>query len=84
MALACGSAVHHLVDRPAGRPRSCCSTTCSRELDPARSRALVRELPAGQALLTTAVPLPAGVDVAAVVDVPSVVGTSTVDGRTGA
>jgi DNA replication and repair protein RecF len=39
------------------------------ELDPGRSRALVAELPAGQALLTTAAPLPGGVDVARVVAV---------------
>ncbi len=41
------------------------------ELDPDRSRALLRQLPPGQTLLTTAVPLPLGVDVAAVVDVPA-------------
>ena len=34
------------------------------ELDPARSRALVTELPAGQSILTTATPLPAGIVVA--------------------
>ena len=38
------------------------------ELDPVRSHHLVTELP-GQALLTTAVPLPAGVAVAGVVEV---------------
>jgi DNA replication and repair protein RecF len=39
------------------------------ELDPERSRALVRSLPDGPALLTTAVPLPGGVEVAKVVPV---------------
>jgi DNA replication and repair protein RecF len=39
------------------------------ELDPGRSRALVAELPAGQALLTTAAPLPAGIEIARVLDV---------------
>jgi DNA replication and repair protein RecF len=39
------------------------------ELDPGRSRALVAELPAGQALLTTAAPLPDGIDVARVLAV---------------
>jgi len=34
------------------------------ELDPARSRALVAELPAGQSILTTAAPLPEGIVVA--------------------
>ena len=33
------------------------------ELDPARSRALVAELPAGQSILTTAAPLPEGIAV---------------------
>ena len=39
------------------------------ELDPVRSKALVAELPAGQALLTTAAPLPQGIDVAQVMAV---------------
>jgi hypothetical protein len=33
----------------------------------------VAELPAGQSILTTAVPLPAGIDVARVVDIAQVV-----------
>ena len=37
------------------------------ELDPARSKALVAELPAGQSILTTAAPLPEGIDVARIV-----------------
>ena len=43
------------------------------ELDPGRSRALVAELPAGQSLLTTAAPLPAGIAVARVVPVEGLV-----------
>ena len=39
------------------------------ELDPGRAQALVAELPAGQALLTTAAPLPGGIDVVRVLDV---------------
>jgi len=39
------------------------------ELDPARSRALVAELPAGQSILTTASPLPEGIQVARVLTV---------------
>jgi DNA replication and repair protein RecF len=42
------------------------------ELDPARSRALVAELPAGQSILTTAAPLPVGIDVAQIVDISQV------------
>jgi DNA replication and repair protein RecF len=39
------------------------------ELDPARSRALVAELPEGQSILTTAAPLPEGISVARTVGV---------------
>jgi DNA replication and repair protein RecF len=42
------------------------------ELDPDRSRALVAELPPGQSILTTAVPLPEGISVARVVDIAQV------------
>jgi len=41
------------------------------ELDPSRSRALVRELPAGQSILTTAAPLPEGIEVARLLPVQS-------------
>ena len=41
------------------------------ELDPARSRALVAELPAGQSILTTAAPLPEGIVVARLLPVES-------------
>jgi DNA replication and repair protein RecF len=41
------------------------------ELDPARARALVSELPAGQAILTTAAPLPEGIVVARLLPVQS-------------
>ncbi len=43
------------------------------ELDPDRSRALATELPAGQAILTTAAPLPEGIAVARVVPVHTLV-----------
>jgi DNA replication and repair protein RecF len=43
------------------------------ELDPVRSRALVAELPRGQSILTTAAPLPAGIDVARIVDISQLV-----------
>jgi DNA replication and repair protein RecF len=42
------------------------------ELDPARSRALVAELPPGQSILTTAAPLPEGIDVAQIVTIAQV------------
>jgi DNA replication and repair protein RecF len=41
------------------------------ELDPARGRALVAELPDGQSLLTTAAPLPEGIEVARLLPVQS-------------
>ena len=41
------------------------------ELDPSRSRALVAELPAGQSILTTAAPLPEGIEVARLLPVQS-------------
>ena len=43
------------------------------ELDPLRSRALVAELPSGQAILTTAAPVPSGVTVASLVEVGELV-----------
>jgi DNA replication and repair protein RecF len=43
------------------------------ELDPARSQALVAELPEGQSILTTAVPLPSGISVARIVHIDDVV-----------
>jgi DNA replication and repair protein RecF len=45
------------------------------ELDPGRSRALVAELPGGQSLLTTAAPLPGGIDVARVVPIDRLTGS---------
>ncbi len=41
------------------------------ELDPARSKALVAELPKGQSILTTAAPLPQGIDVARILPIES-------------
>jgi DNA replication and repair protein RecF len=46
------------------------------ELDPARSRALVAELPPGQSILTTAVPLPVGISVAHIVPIEQLVRTT--------
>jgi DNA replication and repair protein RecF len=43
------------------------------ELDPSRSRVLVEELPTGQSIVTTAVPLPVGMEVARVVEVTELV-----------
>ena len=69
LALALRLAVHRLVrERTALEPTLLLDDVFS-ELDPARSRALVTELPVGQSLLTTAAPLPEGIEVAVVVTV---------------
>lgn len=69
LALALRLALHELVsERRGARPLLLLDDVFS-ELDPDRSRALVRRLPAGQALLTTASRLPDGVEAGAVVDV---------------
>jgi DNA replication and repair protein RecF len=68
-ALALRLAVHHLVRAKTALVPVLLLDDVFSELDPGRSRALVAELPAGQALVTTAAPLPAGIDVARVLDV---------------
>ena len=74
LALALRLGVHELVStRTPLRPTLLLDDVFS-ELDPARSRALVAQLPAGQSLLTTAAPLPEGIEVARVVQVTDLVG----------
>jgi DNA replication and repair protein RecF len=73
LALALRLGVHRLVGaRTPLRPVLLLDDVFS-ELDPARSRALVEELPAGQSIVTTAVPLPAGMEVARVLRVADLV-----------
>lgn len=69
LALALRLGVHHLLTARLGRPPILLLDDVFSELDPHRSRALLRLLPRGQSLLSTAVPLPEGMDVALVVDV---------------
>ncbi len=72
LALALRLGLHRLVtERRGGAPLLLLDDVFS-ELDPDRSLALVRHLPAGQALLTTATALPAGIEVDAIVDVRAV------------
>jgi DNA replication and repair protein RecF len=74
LALALRLGVHELVrTRTPLRPTLLLDDVFS-ELDPVRSRALVAQLPAGQSLLTTAAPLPEGIEVARVVPVTDLVG----------
>jgi DNA replication and repair protein RecF len=73
LALALRLALHELVRSKTDlRPTLLLDDVFS-ELDPVRSKALVAELPAGQSLLTTAAPLPEGIDVATVVQVGDLV-----------
>lgn len=72
VALALRLGVHHLVSEESGSTPILLLDDVFSELDLVRSRALVTHLPVGQTLLTTAVPVPAHLEVAAVVDVRSV------------
>jgi DNA replication and repair protein RecF len=77
LALALRLGVHRLVcARTPLRPVLLLDDVFS-ELDPSRSRALVEELPAGQSIVTTAVPLPAGLEVARVVPVTELGGVAS-------
>jgi DNA replication and repair protein RecF len=69
VALALRLGLHQLLTERLGEPPILLLDDVFSELDPNRSRALVTQLPIGQALVTTAVPLPAGVSVAQVTDV---------------
>jgi DNA replication and repair protein RecF len=69
LALALRLGVHRLIrDRTALVPTLLLDDVFS-ELDPARCRALVAELPAGQSILTTAAPLPEGIAVSQLLSV---------------
>ena len=69
LALALRLAIHELVRAATPTAPTLLLDDVFSELDPARSRALVAELPAGQAILTTAAPLPEGIALARVVPV---------------
>jgi DNA replication and repair protein RecF len=69
LALALRLGAHQLATARSGRPPILLLDDVFSELDRWRSRALVEELPPGQALVTTAVPLPDGVEVARTLDV---------------
>jgi DNA replication and repair protein RecF len=69
LALALRLAGHALVTESGGTPPVLLLDDVFSELDPERTEALVAHLPSGQALLTTAGPLPAGVRAAATVRV---------------
>lgn len=69
LALALRIAVHQLVIENTELTPVLLLDDVFSELDPARSRALVAELPEGQSILTTAAPLPVGIEVAQIVDI---------------
>ena len=72
LALALRIGVHQLVVARTGLTPTLLLDDVFSELDPARSRALVAELPPGQSILTTAAPLPEGIVVARIVDIAQV------------
>jgi DNA replication and repair protein RecF len=74
LALALRLAIHELVRARTPLVPTLLLDDVFSELDPARSRALIAELPSGQSILTTASPLPAGIDVARVLDVARLAG----------
>jgi DNA replication and repair protein RecF len=73
LALALRIGVHQLVVARTGVVPTLLLDDVFSELDPARSKALVAELPAGQSILTTAAPLPAGIEVARLMGIDEVV-----------
>ena len=73
LALALRIGIHQLVVARTGLTPTLLLDDVFSELDPSRSRALVAELPTGQSILTTAAPLPEGIDVARIVDIAQVV-----------
>lgn len=72
-ALALRLAVHLAAKERRGDPPLLLLDDVFSELDPDRSRRLITELPPGQTLITTASPLPPGVEPARVVDVGQLV-----------
>ena len=62
LALTLRLAAHRVVGERVGSPPVLLLDDVFSELDPERSAALVRSLPGGQALLTTAGTLPAGIE----------------------
>ena len=72
LALALRLGIHALVTERSGAAPLLLLDDVFSELDRDRCRALVRHLPPGQALLTTTMALPEGVEVAAVVDVRAI------------
>jgi DNA replication and repair protein RecF len=69
LALGLRLGIHELLTCRLGHPPILLLDDVFSELDPQRSRALVGLLPPGQSLLSTATPLPDGLEVAKVVDV---------------
>jgi len=73
LALSLRLGIHRLLTARLGRPPLLLLDDVFSELDPARSKALLAELPVGQCLLSTATPLPAGMEVSLVLDVTRLV-----------
>ncbi len=80
LALALRMAVHELVAEVTGSPPVLVLDDVFSELDPERSAALVTTVPAGQTIITTAVPLPAAVRADRVVEIASLSGAGGASG----
>ena len=76
LALALRIGVHRLVGEKTNLVPTLLLDDVFSELDPTRSQALVAELPGGQSILTTAVPLPDGIEVARIVAINEVTTTT--------
>ena len=74
LALALRIGVHRLVCQQTDLVPTLLLDDVFSELDPARSRALISELPEGQSILTTAAPLPEGIAVARMTPIDEVMG----------
>ncbi|MGH8994659.1 MAG: DNA replication/repair protein RecF, partial [Acidimicrobiales bacterium] len=68
LALGLRLAAHRLLTDRLGRPPLLLLDDVFSELDPGRSRALLRELPPGQTFLSTASPVPTDMEVAMVIE----------------
>jgi DNA replication and repair protein RecF len=73
LALALRIGIHQLVVARTGIIPTLLLDDVFSELDPQRSKALVAELPVGQSILTTASPLPAGIEIARIFQIDELV-----------
>jgi DNA replication and repair protein RecF len=73
LALALRIGIHQLVVARTGIVPTLLLDDVFSELDPNRSKALLAELPAGQSILTTASPLPEGIEIARIFQIDELI-----------